>query len=162
MCSIVRCGTKMYMIDTIAISIPQNGQMSMHWISLLLLVSLFTKPKADISNLSLDNKLDTMNLTTMFVGVLILYTICRHQCDILMHVGGWYVPQVYSGESSFSRARFLSLTRSKLRLCSANHRAGYFSNLACDWLSIVWAYSKQETENGPSQHNVSWFHNHMD
>ena len=39
---------------------------------------------------------------------------------------------------------------SKLRLCSANHRAGYFSNLACDWLSIVWAYSGQETENGPS------------
>ena len=47
------------------------------------------------------------------------------------------------------RARFLSLARSKLRLCSANHRAGYFSNLACDWLSIVWAYSEQETENGP-------------
>ena len=46
-------------------------------------------------------------------------------------------------------ARFLSLAPSKLRLCSANHRAGYFSNLACDWLSIVWAYSKQETENGP-------------
>ena len=45
--------------------------------------------------------------------------------------------------------RFLSLARSKLRLCSANHRAGYFSNLACDWLSIVWAYSEQETENGP-------------
>ena len=47
-------------------------------------------------------------------------------------------------------ACFLSLARSKLRLCSANHRAGYFSNLACDWLSIVWAYSEQETENGPS------------
>ena len=47
------------------------------------------------------------------------------------------------------RACFLSLTPSKLRLCSANHRAGYFSNLACDWLSIVWAYSEQETENGP-------------
>ena len=46
-------------------------------------------------------------------------------------------------------ARFLSVTRSKLGLCSANHRAGYFSNLACDWLSIVWAYSEQETENGP-------------
>ena len=45
--------------------------------------------------------------------------------------------------------RFLSVARSKLRLCSANHRAGYFSNLTCDWLSIVWAYSKQETENGP-------------
>ena len=25
----------------------------------------------------------------------------------------------------------------------------YFSNPACDWLSIVWAYSEQETENGP-------------
>ena len=48
------------------------------------------------------------------------------------------------------RARFLSLAQSKLRLCSANHRAGYFSNLACDWLSIVWAYSEQDTENGPS------------
>ena len=23
------------------------------------------------------------------------------------------------------------------------------SNLACDWLSIVWAYSEQEIENGP-------------
>ena len=44
---------------------------------------------------------------------------------------------------------FLSLTQSKLRLCLANHRPGYFSNLACDWLSIVWAYSEQETENGP-------------
>ena len=47
------------------------------------------------------------------------------------------------------RARFLSLVWSKLRLCTANHRAGYFSNLACDWLSIVWAYSEQQTENGP-------------
>ena len=37
------------------------------------------------------------------------------------------------------KARFLSLARSKLRLCSANHRAGYFSNLACDWLSLLWA-----------------------
>ena len=48
------------------------------------------------------------------------------------------------------QARFLSLAQSKLRLCSANHRTGYFSNLACDWLSIVWAYSDQETENRPS------------
>ena len=45
--------------------------------------------------------------------------------------------------------QFLSLVWSKLRLCSANHRAGYFSNLACDWLNIVWASSEQETENGP-------------
>ena len=49
----------------------------------------------------------------------------------------------------WTRACFLSLAQSKLRLWSANHRAGYFSNLACDWLSIVWAYSELETENGP-------------
>ena len=36
-----------------------------------------------------------------------------------------------------------------LRLCSTNHRAGCFSNLACDWLNIAWAYSEQATENGP-------------
>ena len=46
-------------------------------------------------------------------------------------------------------ARFLSLARSKLRLCSTNHRAGYFSNQACGWLSTVWAYSEQQTEKGP-------------
>ena len=42
----------------------------------------------------------------------------------------------------------MSLAWSKLKLCSANHRTDYFSNLACDWLSIGRAYSKQ-TENGP-------------
>ena len=40
------------------------------------------------------------------------------------------------------KARFLSL----LGVSSANHRTSYFSNLACDWLSIVWDYSKQETK----------------
>ena len=42
-------------------------------------------------------------------------------------------------------ARFLSLAQSKLRLCSANHRPGYWSNLPCDWPSTAWAYSEQET-----------------
>ena len=46
-------------------------------------------------------------------------------------------------------ADFLSLAQSKLRLCSANHRPGYWSNLPCDWPSIAWAYSEQETENRP-------------
>ena len=32
---------------------------------------------------------------------------------------------------------FPPLYQSKRRLCSTNHRAGYFSNLTCDWLSIV-------------------------
>ena len=56
---------------------------------------------------------------------------------------------IWQGLMKMIRAHFLSFTQSELRLCSANHRAGYFSNLACDWLSIVWAYSEQETENGP-------------
>ena len=43
---------------------------------------------------------------------------------------------------------FRSLAQSKLRLCSANHRPGYWSNVPCDWPSTVWAYSKQGTENG--------------
>ena len=34
-------------------------------------------------------------------------------------------------------------------LCSTNHRPVYWSNLPCDWLSTAWAYSEQETENGP-------------
>ena len=36
---------------------------------------------------------------------------------------------------------FLSLARSKLRLWSANHRPGYWSNRPCDWPSTAWAYS---------------------
>ena len=47
------------------------------------------------------------------------------------------------------RTRFLSLAQSKLRLCSANHRSGYWSNLPCDCLSTVCAYSEQETEKSP-------------
>ena len=46
-------------------------------------------------------------------------------------------------------ACFQSLAQSKLRLYSANHRPGYWSNLPCDWPSTAWACSKQETENGP-------------
>ena len=46
-------------------------------------------------------------------------------------------------------ASFMSVAWSKLRLCSANHRPGYWSNLPCDWPSTAWAYSKQETQNGP-------------
>ena len=50
---------------------------------------------------------------------------------------------------------------SKLRLCSANHRADYFSNLTCGWLSIVWAYSHLETENGPSYYKVLSVHSRI-
>ena len=44
-------------------------------------------------------------------------------------------------------ARFLSVSPSKLRLCSANHRPDYWSNLPCDQPNTTWAYSKEETEN---------------
>ena len=47
-----------------------------------------------------------------------------------------------------NRARFLSLAWSKLRLCSVNHRPGYWSNLSSDWPSTAWAYSEQDTGNG--------------
>ena len=43
----------------------------------------------------------------------------------------------------------LFFAQNKLRLCLANHKAGYFSNLACDWLSIVGGHSEQETGNAP-------------
>ena len=55
---------------------------------------------------------------------------------------------VFHLSHDITRARFLSLTQGMLRLRSANHRAGYFSNLACDLLSIVWTYFGQETESG--------------
>ena len=49
-----------------------------------------------------------------------------------------------------TRACFLSLAWSKLRLCSANHRADYFSNHSIDLLAcmteIVWMTSKNYRE----------------
>ena len=79
------------------------------------------------------------------------YLPCLRMADRALLAGyPWIMSFILSYlTSQLHRARFLSLVRSKLRLCSANHGAGYFSNLACDWLSIVWAYSGQETENGP-------------
>ena len=53
------------------------------------------------------------------------------------------------GRKRLTRVRFPSLALSNLRLCSANHRPGYRSNLRCDWPSAAWAYSEQDTENGP-------------
>ena len=55
------------------------------------------------------------------------------------------------------RARFLSLAGRKLRLCSANHRPGYWRNLPCDWPSTAWAYSGHETENRLRCHDLSQY-----
>ena len=85
-------------------------------------------------------------LQIMFMSTSCLLKLVSCECEGIPLIGSQYCFMCWLGAI---RARFLSLTRSKLRLCSANHRAGYFSNLACDWLGIVWAYSKQETENGP-------------
>ena len=65
-------------------------------------------------------------------------------CDEIKHNFAYI-----SAVTEDTRARCLSLARSKLRLCSANYRPGYWSNLTCDWPSTAWAYSEQETENRP-------------
>ena len=59
----------------------------------------------------------------------------------------WLFNRKVTGNGTSSH--FLGLALSKFRLGSANHRPGYFINMDCDWLSIVWAYSEQKTENGP-------------
>ena len=62
-------------------------------------------------------------------------------------------PQINYLFRSFFRARFLSLAQSKFRLWLANHRAG---DLACDWLSIVWAYSMQERQKTGKVNNKDY------
>ena len=90
------------------------------------------------------NKAKHNKTVCIFLGI-----YCTLPVDMTVSKAGISVLWWCHDMHMLTMAHFLSLTRSKLRLCSANHRAGYFSNLACDWLSIVWAYSKQETENGP-------------
>ena len=95
-----------------------------------------------------------LSVISLTKGISMLW---HHHMQFMIQGGfdGWF-PDLCATASTdplkwrimLSRAYFLSLARSKLRLCSANHRPGYFSNLACDWLSIVWTYSEQEIKNG--------------
>ena len=95
-------------------------------------------------------------------GIIVLHTMRQWQelnIDETMNYSVCILWAFWRLHCKKTRACFLSLTQGKIRLCSANHWAGYFSNLACDWLSIVWAYSEQETENGPwfdksDKHNI--------
>ena len=80
--------------------------------------------------------------------------ICLVLPGILLKLVWNELIQQWSEQTGLTRARFLSLARSKLRLCSANHRPGYWSNLPCDWPSTAWAYSEQETENGPRSYQL--------
>ena len=64
--------------------------------------------------------------------------ISCHNIDSACSPGHDLTPcQIGSIFAHEARSHFLSLAWSKLKLCSANHRAGYFSNLPCDWLSIA-------------------------
>ena len=54
---------------------------------------------------------------------------------------------IQTNHATHIRAHFLSIAQSKLRLCSANYRPGYWSNPPCDWPNTAWANSEQETEN---------------
>ena len=53
-----------------------------------------------------------------------------------------------------SRARFLSCAWSKLRLCSANHRPGYWSNLPFDWPSTVWRRRGRQVSSAPAFQHI--------
>ena len=97
------------------------------------------------------------SLSGHWMGHLLSYSLSGGHDGAMLPIGTVNYSQKHgsrAGEASKTtgsgyRARFLSLARSKLRLCSANHRPGYWSNLPCDWPSTAWAYSEQETENGP-------------
>ena len=69
--------------------------------------------------------------------------------------GSHYIRIFFSLANKSIWIRVLSFTRSKLRLCAANHRAGYLGNLACDCLRIVWAYPEKKTGNGPRNLKLS-------
>ena len=100
----------------------------------------------------------------MISGWFLFFSVLRRWAHIDILVGLWGInsdcSQVWAFISStpcgLTWARFLSLARSKLRLCSANHRPGYWSNLPCDWPSTDWAYSEKETENGPCICSEHW------
>ena len=67
--------------------------------------------------------------------------LCEHHVELKSNI----LRANLTSRVNISWACFLSLAWSKLRICSANHRPGYWSNLPCDWLSTAWAYSEQDT-----------------
>ena len=78
----------------------------------------------------------------------------------------WRKGTIWARSDLETGARFLSLARGEPGLCSADHGAGYFSNLACGWLGIDWLAPGRETEGGPrtwrllfcKQHHQTHFH----
>ena len=85
------------------------------------------------------------SLTCMWLHYFFSWQIFHQGVDNSMSVGTdelcqWTVPRHISLPEwlrDLRSDRFLSLARSNLRLCSANHRPGYWSNLPCDWPSTA-------------------------
>ena len=98
-----------------------------------------------------------MELASLHMGLMCLSKLKLWSMNTAMSFSPWITSSFRSGarlnflytNSYEFLGPFLSLARSKLRLCSANHRTGYWSNLPCDWPSTAWAYSEQDTENRP-------------
>ena len=63
---------------------------------------------------------------------------------------------IHGGDLTNQRCSLATGCGIKFRLCSANPKPGYWSNLPCDWPSTAWAYSEQETENGPWSSSQTW------
>ena len=89
--------------------------------------------------------------------------------DRTVQIVGFRWVNTYKGKSGFIHTAgkhkilgpFSVSSSCKLRLCSANHRPGYWSNLTCDWPSTAWAHSKQETENRTWKHFLlCWINAH--
>ena len=53
-------------------------------------------------------------------------------------------------------ACFLTLARSKLRLCSANHMPGYWSSLPCVWQAQTELILSKGQKTGPGRHGTCW------
>ena len=143
------------MSASISTNVEWQVSMPMVLLTLMRIVAYsmqYTEPVRDSSWTSVDQYEGSRNrlLCLHSKGNLLLIVIslhlslCTHSC--FEHVFHWSFCDVIV---SFTWAHFLSLARSKLRLCSANHRPGYWSNLPCKRPSTVWAYSEQKTENGP-------------
>ena len=83
------------------------------------------------------------SLLMSYSGAKVQYSVPTHSCCGVYHHNPVMHRVIATQRDAETWVRFLSLARSKLRLCSANHRPGYWSNLPCDWLSTAWAYSEQ-------------------
>ena len=81
-----------------------------------------------------------INERTNFVGFLCCY-IADVFCGKIWRIYWTIPPSIFWRRKSW--AYFLSIAWIKLRLCSANHRTGYFSNLNFDWLSLLWARERK-------------------